>query len=193
MQQILQPGRFRLLAFGAIALLLVVFIAGYSPPHSVGSAADGTSASPQQQNLAGQLLDPHKVVGRDNCRQCHDQEFAAWQASSHGQTAWQLLSHAKAPDFAAALGIAADQITSPDSVCTQCHGTPMVVDGSVAVEPGNSCESCHGAAGGQAGWYKIHGDYGQGMDANLSELLASVPTSRPNTARLAWPPANGLA
>ncbi len=126
----------------------------------------------QQQNLAGQLIDPAKVIGRDNCKTCHDQEHAAWEASSHGSRAWQLLEHAKAPDFAAALGIAPDQITSPNSVCTQCHGTQMVSQGRLTVVGGNSCESCHGAAGGDSGWYRIHGDYGNGMDSSLNELLA---------------------
>ncbi|MDA7977398.1 MAG: cytochrome c family protein [Pirellulales bacterium] len=144
-------------------------------------------ARAQSQNLAGQLVDPAKVIGRETCRTCHDQEHAAWQASSHGSKAWQRLTHAKAADFATALGIPVDKITSAESVCTQCHGTPIVENGALSVAPGNSCESCHGEAGGEGGWFKIHADYGRGMDFTMTELLnqRNAESAEHRAARLA--------
>lgn len=121
-----------------------------------------SSASAQQTSR------PETIVGRDACKKCHATEYAAWERSSHNTKAWAALDHPKAAEFAKAIGVSNPK---SDSACTQCHGTHMSVGGSLKIEKGNSCESCHGGAGGNAGWLDSHADYGLGHD------LASVTMS----------------
>ena len=118
-----------------------------------------------------QQIDAAKVVGREACGKCHAAELGAWQVSKHGKNAWDLLDHPKAPDFAKSLGIAAGDIKSEKSVCTKCHGTHQQTGGKLVIAKGNSCESCHGGAGGDQGWLTVHSDYGKGAAGTLAELL----------------------
>ena len=118
-----------------------------------------------------QQIDPEKVLGRDACSKCHAAELSAWQVSKHGKSAWDLLDHPKAPDFAKKMGIAAADIKSEKSICTKCHGTHQKSAGKLTIAKGNSCESCHGGAGGDAGWLTVHSDYGQGAADTLAALL----------------------
>lgn len=121
---------------------------------------------------AQQTVPPEKVRGRETCRVCHVSEQAAWEASSHNTKAWSLLTAPKAAEFAKALGVT--NVTG-DSVCTQCHGTRQLKDGKLTVAPGNSCESCHGGAGGENGWLAKHFDFGTGRKLvrgiTIAELL----------------------
>ena len=47
-----------------------------------------------------------------------------------------------------------------DPRCTTCHGTQQKAGNLKAV----SCESCHGAAGGESGWLEVHNFFGVGLD-----------------------------
>lgn len=114
-----------------------------------------------------QAIPPEKVVGRDACKNCHASEFAAWEHSSHNLKAWKLLDHPKAPEFAKALGVTD---IKGASVCTECHGTQQKIADKLTVAEGNSCESCHGAAGGEKGWFRLHFDYGQGNVTPTSKM-----------------------
>ena len=127
----------------------------------------GTTAVAQQQ------IAPEKVVGRQICKICHEAEQTAWERSAHGNNAWQLLDHPKAAGFAQALGV--DNIKGA-SLCTQCHGTQQRKRGQLVIAEGNSCESCHGGAGGAGGWLAKHCDFGFGRkitrDIKMTDLLA---------------------
>jgi hypothetical protein len=127
-----------------------------------------------RESHAQQSSPPERIVGRDECKKCHDLEYAAWEHSSHNTKAWQLLDHPKAQDFAKALGVSKEDIKG-DSACASCHGTKLKKEGSLRVESGNSCESCHGGAGGPDGWLKNHYDFGLGTaeagDAKMDALL----------------------
>lgn len=122
---------------------------------------------------AQQTVAPEKVVGRQSCAQCHGQELKAWELSSHNTKAWSQLEHIKAAEFADAIGVTD---IKGDSSCTQCHGTHQKINSQLMVLPGNSCESCHGGAGGHEGWLTGHYDFGLGrtVDANtkMADLLA---------------------
>ena len=118
-----------------------------------------------------QLIDATKVIGRDACSKCHAAELTAWQGSAHGKKAWDLLDDPKASDFARKLGISAADIKSEKSTCTRCHGTHQKATGNLIIAKGNSCESCHGGAGGDGGWLAVHSDYGQGAADTLAALL----------------------
>jgi hypothetical protein len=118
--------------------------------------------------LAQQNVAPEKVVGRESCAQCHGPELKAWEQSSHNKKAWSLLEHPKAPEFAKAIDVTD---IKGDSACTKCHGTHQMLNGQLKILQGNSCESCHGGAGGADGWLKKHYDFGQG-GAKMADLLA---------------------
>ena len=120
--------------------------------------------------LAQQDIPPAKVVGRETCKTCHESEHAAWMSSSHNTKAWRLLDEPKAVEFAKAMGVAN---VKGASLCTKCHGTQQEKGGQLTVAQGNSCESCHGGAGGDGGWLNHHFDYGlgRGADSKIADLL----------------------
>ena len=131
----------------------------------------------QSELLAQQAVAPEKIVGRDNCAQCHAAELKAWELSTHGQKAWKLLDHPKAAGFAKAIGVTD---IKGYSTCTSCHGTHQIVSGRPKVFQGNSCESCHGGAGGPSGWLSKHYDFGTGRTVDASTRMADLLADRLN-------------
>ncbi|MEO8498903.1 MAG: multiheme c-type cytochrome, partial [Planctomycetota bacterium] len=122
---------------------------------------------------AQQTAAPEKIFGRQACQVCHASESAAWEQSSHNKKAWSLLDHPKAAGFAKAVGVTD---IKGESLCTQCHGTQQKKADQMIIAEGNSCESCHGGAGGQGGWLFTHFDFGSGRrptkDSKIDEFLA---------------------
>jgi len=99
--------------------------------------------------------DPTKVIGPDECGECHKNEVRIWRGTTHYKTFQELPRKDKAREIADKLGI--KRIKS-ESLCLNCHFTEKVAeDGSHDAIAGISCESCHGAA---RDWNKIHSDYG---------------------------------
>lgn len=125
--------------------------------------------------LAQQSAAPENVVGRETCRQCHQAEFAAWEHSSHNTKAWKLLDHPKAAEFAKALGVTD---IKGASACTKCHGTQRREAGKLVIAEGNSCESCHGGAGGKNNWLQLHSDFGLGREITKSTKLSDLLLDR---------------
>ena len=114
---------------------------------------------------------PENVLGVRNgdCKKCHPAEVAAWMRTTHFRSADTrlLLSEGNTAKYAAALGVEAKDLMG-NSVCGDCHGTKSAShDGLVSVVSGVSCESCHGASGGDNGWLNRHQSYHE-----------SVPTPR---------------
>ncbi|HUG69617.1 MAG TPA: multiheme c-type cytochrome [Pirellulaceae bacterium] len=133
-----------------------------------------------QLGFSQQSVAPEQVVGRQACQSCHPSEAAAWEHSSHHKKAWDLLDHPKAAGFAKALGITN---VKGASLCTQCHGTQQKTGGTLTIAEGNSCESCHGGAGGADGWLFKHFDFGSGRrpasDSKIDEFLADRAKETP--------------
>lgn len=106
--------------------------------------------------------DPARVMGvvRGDCKKCHPSEVASWMKTVHYQSAdLRLYSYTgNTKKYAEALGITRDELAG-DSLCADCHGTKAVVAGRTQVISGVSCESCHGAAGGENGWLNRHQSY----------------------------------
>ncbi|MCA9141634.1 MAG: hypothetical protein KDB05_02555 [Planctomycetales bacterium] len=129
---------------------------------------------------AQQTVPPEKVFGRQACQVCHASEAAAWEQSSHNKKAWSLLDHPKAAGFAKALGVTD---IKGDSLCTQCHGTQQKKADKLTIAEGNSCESCHGGAGGTDGWLFKHFDFGSGRrptnSSKIDEFLADRAKETP--------------
>jgi len=116
----------------------------------------GSTASAADWEIT-QDIDPDKVVGHKACAECHQAEVTAWEKSPHALKSWSLLEKGEAKEIAERLGIGAPMA---DSRCTTCHGTQQKANNLKAV----SCESCHGAAGGESGWLEIHSAFGAGLD-----------------------------
>jgi len=112
-----------------------------------------------------QDIDPDRVVGHTTCAECHESEVAAWEKSPHALKSWSLLEKGEAQEIAKRLGIGN---ATADHRCTTCHGTRQKGDNLKAV----SCESCHGAAGGESGWLEVHNFYGEGLDPQDQESRA---------------------
>lgn len=157
-----------------VALAFVAHTSTAGPPDA--TILLGVATVGQQQ------VPPEKIVGREKCTSCHKKELAAWSASSHGEDAWNLLDGSKATDYATKLGIAKSDIKT-SLLCTSCHGTQQKSSGTLTIVHGNSCESCHGGAGGPGGWLEIHCDYdgdGSGIKKEMAVLLAEVPDELPS-------------
>jgi len=116
----------------------------------------GSTASAADWDIA-QDIDPDQVVGHKACAECHQAEVAAWEKSPHALKSWSLLEKGEAKEIAERLGIG--NVTA-DRRCTTCHGTQQKASNLKAI----SCESCHGAAGGESGWFEVHSNFGAGLD-----------------------------
>jgi len=126
-------------------------------PESVAVPA----ASPVGSTLT---LDPHSVAGPGKCIDCHRSESLAMAKSHHATKTFDMLrSGAVGKDsrkIAEKLEIPVATLASK-SLCIKCHATPQIdQQGRHQVIPGVSCESCHGAAGGDDGWLNSHAVYG---------------------------------
>lgn len=100
-------------------------------------------------------LNPHKVVGYENCQKCHASEVAVWKQTPHSTTFTSLHRNPEAKQIAGRMGISSFK---QDAACISCHYTMKAEPGgSLEAISGISCESCHGAA---ADWVTVHNDYG---------------------------------
>jgi hypothetical protein len=114
----------------------------------------GQEADPRDSELTVHL-NPHLVVGYDNCQKCHASEIAVWKQTPHHSTFLTLHRNPAAKQIADRLGITSFK---QDAECISCHYTMKYEEpqGLTAIS-GISCESCHGAA---KNWIDIHNDYG---------------------------------
>ncbi len=67
-------------------------------------------------------------VGADNCRHCHEKEYASWRITRHAR-AFATLTQARSQDYPA---------------CLQCHTTGLTLSQPVEPLKGVQCEVCHG-------------------------------------------------
>lgn len=97
---------------------------------------------------------PEKIVGSDECGECHKAEVRAWRGSMHFKTFSDLSRRPEAREISQKLGI---KRLKTESDCLQCHFTAVSTGGEVNVVEGVSCEACHGPS---QDWVDIHSDYG---------------------------------
>jgi Cytochrome c554 and c-prime len=109
-------------------------------------------------------LNPHQVIGYENCQKCHAAEVSVWKQTPHNTTFLTLHRNPAAQEIATKLGI---QSFKTDSNCVKCHYT-MQADASQNHQAisGISCESCHGAA---QKWIDKHNDFGGPQATRESE------------------------
>ena len=103
-------------------------------------------------------IDPAKIMGPDECTECHDVENSAWESTHHYSTFEEMPEQDEALKIAEKLGI--DDVVESEN-CQSCHIT-MQSDGEEAEAiAGVSCESCHGGA---ADWMDIHSEEDKAAD-----------------------------
>jgi hypothetical protein len=98
--------------------------------------------------------DIKKLVGPDECGECHKKEVTAWRQTRHYKTFNELSRTKEAREIGKKMGL---RRLKQESACLDCHFTAMEVGGKEKTVAGITCESCHGAA---RDWIKIHSDYG---------------------------------
>ncbi len=98
--------------------------------------------------------DPGKIVGADECGECHKKEVEAWRGTRHHKTFNELSRTKEAKAIAKKMGL---KRIKKESDCVKCHFTQREVKGKLKSVSGVACESCHGAA---RDWIKVHSDYG---------------------------------
>ncbi|MEZ6058816.1 MAG: protein kinase [Planctomycetaceae bacterium] len=117
------------------------------------TAADGTTAvvPPVSSGPVVPTANRTHFVGSHACIDCHRSEYVAWSRSKHARGR-NLQDSPIAQKYL-------EKHQSLDS-CLACHSpTEGSTSGQMAVEAGTSCESCHGAAGGDDGWLVTHAQY----------------------------------
>jgi hypothetical protein len=111
-------------------------------------------------------LDIDKLVGADECGECHEKEVEAWRGTHHYSTFNELSRTKEARQIAGNMGL---RRIKKESACLDCHFTEMEVRGRVRTVAGITCESCHGEA---RDWLKVHSDYG-GKDVERHQETAA--------------------
>ncbi|WP_139150660.1 cytochrome c family protein [Halofilum ochraceum] len=98
--------------------------------------------------------DPARVVGPQECAECHENATAIWRNTHHFSTFREMPRKKEAIEIARNMGL---RRIKEDSLCLDCHFTSKL-DEEGKPEPiaGISCESCHGA--GQ-GYLEVHSEF----------------------------------
>jgi len=123
--------------------------------------------------------DPAKVIGPDECGECHKAEVNVWRKTHHYTTFQELPRKDKAREIADKMDV---RRLKSESLCLKCHFTEMTKDdGSTDTIAGIGCESCHGGA---KDWNKIHSDYG-GKDVKRDSEAPEHRTQRIAASRAA--------
>lgn len=169
-------------AIGATAALVSAGLLVLATSQSSGADGPGPSAFVAKSLLAqsgdsgkSASLDPAKVMGAQACTECHKQEYVAWTKSKHYASLDAKLdpNNDSVKKYCAALGVDLANLRK-DSVCVTCHATPQKSEaGAVRAVSGVSCESCHGASGGEEdGWLNRHAVYGPNLTKRTDETAA---------------------
>ena len=103
-------------------------------------------------SLPGHTIDASKVMGPDECTECHDVENSIWENTHHFNTYENMPEQDEANSIAEKLGI--DDVIESET-CQSCHLTLQESEGEKEVIAGVTCESCHGAG---KEWMEIHSE-----------------------------------
>lgn len=137
----------RMVKIGRVLVGLILGLALYLG----GGMAFASPDAPQR--------DVSKIMGPDECGECHKSEVQAWKGSHHFKTFKALLrdkkKKEKAKKIAGKMGI---KRIKKDPACLGCHFTEgFNKKGKRKAIAGISCESCHSPS---KEWIEIHGDFG---------------------------------
>jgi cytochrome c554/c'-like protein len=126
------------------------------------------------------IKDLTKIVGADDCGECHKAEVAVWRETKHAKSYLLLPRTKETKEIADKMGV---KRLKSESACLACHFTSLEQDGKIKPIAGISCESCHSPA---SEWVKIHGDFGG------KKVTREMETSEHKAQRLAKIKATGM-
>ncbi|MEM7017855.1 MAG: multiheme c-type cytochrome [Pseudomonadota bacterium] len=95
-----------------------------------------------------------KVVGTEECGECHEDEVTVWKETHHYKSFYELSRSDEGRKIAEKMGISR---IKKDSDCLSCHFMQAETDGKLEPISGIACESCHAPA---KDWVETHNDYG---------------------------------
>ncbi len=99
-------------------------------------------------------MDHSKIMGAEECGECHKDEVKVWKQTKHYRTFNELARRDKAKEIAKKMGI---RRIKKDSECLNCHFLNKEENGELRPFSGIACESCHSPA---KDWIKVHNDFG---------------------------------
>ncbi len=94
-----------------------------------------------------------KIVGPNDCAECHKREAKAWKLSHHYKTYREMPRKPEADKIADKMGV---RRIKSGTLCLNCHFTLQNKAGKEKIIAGVSCESCHGAG---KEWVKVHSGF----------------------------------
>lgn len=112
--------------------------------------------------FAANNVDHTKIMGANECGECHKDEVKVWKKTKHYRTFNELARRDKAKEIAEKMGV---KRIKKDSTCMNCHFLNKEEGGELTPISGIACESCHTPA---KDWIKVHNDFG-GKDAKKED------------------------
>lgn len=125
-------------ARSGLLCVLVLLLDFFAPPIHPAEPVDAPRVS--------------KIVGPENCAECHRPMHDTWRHTMHFKSFTDMHRMRSARRIADNLGI---ERIKHDSQCAKCHYTPDPAPHPGLPIAGVSCESCHGPAGQ---WNTVHSD-----------------------------------
>lgn len=142
-------------------------------PLALPPVADSVSLTPvptdtPHDHAAIAKQDRSHFMGSRACLDCHRSEYVSWLGTQH-------YLNSKKNRFEgteSSIDTKYKHQVGNLELCYNCHMAPAEKRfGRVQVETGVSCESCHGASGGEHGWLNRHAVYGP----NITKLEHETP------------------
>ena len=156
-----QPAMYVILVCAIGSLFVLASISGAGSDNSQTTSVKGSAPS------IAATPDRSKFMGARACLDCHRSEYVAWLGTEHYKNPINRYEISE-------VSVAKKYLDQGGKLnrCYSCHSAPAEQNfGRVAVESGTSCESCHGAAGGNSGWLNRHAVYG----TNVTTLKQETP------------------
>lgn len=120
--------------------------------------------------------DRSRFMGARTCLDCHRSEYVSWLQTAHYNNRANRFEGTEN-----SIDTQYRELTGNVDLCYNCHSLPKEKRfGRLQVESGTSCESCHGAAGGDSGWLNRHAVYGPNVTSLEQE------TTEHYEQRVAW-------
>lgn len=102
---------------------------------------------------AQNVMDHTKIVGPDECGECHKETVAYWKQTHHFKTFREMPKRKEASEIAKKMGL---KRIKAGSICLDCHFTTTQAGDKRDAIAGISCESCHAPA---KGYLKLHSEF----------------------------------
>lgn len=123
----------------------------------------------------GPWVDRSRFLGARGCLGCHRSEYVAWTQTKHYSSGRLEKGESRDKILKSYAEITGSTPKAAMQKCQLCHDAPAAENfGRTHEISGVSCESCHGASGGEEGWMNRHPVYGP----NLTRMENETPDHR---------------